>query len=541
MHTHAQKPQQSSARVAESQQGVKPTLRSLSLNRSAQLQHTLGNQALQAMLKSKSPDSISIQAKPTADKTSDSYEQEADSVAEQVVHAQEPKLEPSCACGGTCPQCQNHQKPLQMKRVEHSSGIEAYAPPIVQEVLQSSGKPLDVNTRNFMESRFGYDFGAVRIHDDPKAAKTAEEVSARAYTVGHHITMNNSQYSPQTREGRKLLAHELTHVVQQAGSPKSVQRQAEGAAKPSKNFPFSVKMSGCNGSAQSDFKEDKVRDAARRAFETARDGNADGPCIKNESLREDILSRYDGLEIVCKEDKPLDKCAEATGTFSDTLDIYRTVFDSSYCPGLEVSIFHEVVHFTQSKFSPHGNLSWDCQDSCYPDSDKHKPKRGNASGCKFETGRLPLFGVSLGKAYPGRALPTKGPAATYLRFYAGYDKRRYIASFIDLSYGVAVSFIGESETGEPREVSPSTTAFLATAALRFDPDKMGGLYGSVSGGLGISKIRSEAEFTQEAVISGGIRWKMFDLSVNAGLTFEPVHDKSFTLAATLTIGPKVRP
>lgn len=519
MHTYAQKPQQSRARVAESQRGVKTT---------HQLQHTRGNQALQAMLKSK----ISIQPKLTADKTSDAFEQEADRVAEQLTRAPEPKAGRSCACGGTCSQCQSNQKELQMKRVTHSGGAEAYAPSIMHEVLQSSGKPLDANIRNFMEPRFGYDFGAVRIHDDSKAAKSAQEVGAKAYTVGHHIAMNDGQYAPQTLEGRKLLAHELTHVVHQAGSPERVQRQGDGKAKPAKNYPFSVKMSGCNGSEQSDFKEDKVRDAAKAAFEKARDGD----CIKNDSLREEILSKYDGLEIVCKEDKPEDKCAEATGTFSDTLDIYRTVFDSGLCPGLEVSIFHEVVHFTQSVFSPHGNLSWDCQDACYPDSDKHKPKRGTASGCNFETGRLPLFGVSLGRAYP-----IKGPSTTYLRFYAGYDKRRYIASFIDLSLGVAVSFIGETDTGEPRDVSPSSTTFLATSALRFDPGKLGGIYGSVSGGLGFSKAGSDFGFAKEVAVSGGIRWKMFDVSLNAGLGFDPIRDKTFTLAATLTIGPKVRP
>ncbi len=94
------------------------------------------------------------------------------------------------------------------------SGI---APPIVHEVLRSSGRPLDNETRAFMEPRFGHDFSRVRVHTDDKAAESARAVNARAYTVGQHVVMRQEACVPTTEAGQQLLAHELVHVVQQQG------------------------------------------------------------------------------------------------------------------------------------------------------------------------------------------------------------------------------------------------------------------------------------------------------------------------------------
>ena len=91
------------------------------------------------------------------------------------------------------------------------------APPIVHEVLSSSGQPLDAATRAFFESRFGHDFGRVRVHTDERAEQSARNVNAHAYTVGHDIVFSTGKFSPATQEGQRLLAHELTHVVQQTG------------------------------------------------------------------------------------------------------------------------------------------------------------------------------------------------------------------------------------------------------------------------------------------------------------------------------------
>ena len=69
-----------------------------------------------------------------------------------------------------------------------------------------------------MEQRFGHDFGQVRVHTDARATQSAQAVSANAYTVGHNVVFGVGRFAPGTHEGRRLIAHELTHVVQQSGS-----------------------------------------------------------------------------------------------------------------------------------------------------------------------------------------------------------------------------------------------------------------------------------------------------------------------------------
>jgi hypothetical protein len=89
-------------------------------------------------------------------------------------------------------------------------------PPIVHEVLRSSGQPLDATTKGFMESRFAHDFSKVRVHTDPIAARSALSVNALAYALGQNIVFGAGQYAPETVSGRRLLAHELAHTIQQS-------------------------------------------------------------------------------------------------------------------------------------------------------------------------------------------------------------------------------------------------------------------------------------------------------------------------------------
>jgi Domain of unknown function (DUF4157) len=102
---------------------------------------------------------------------------------------------------------------------------EIPAPDLVNEVISSPGQSLDNQTRTFFESRIGYDFGQVRVHTDEKAARSAGMVNALAYTVGKDVVFGSGQYNPATAGGKRLLAHELTHVMQQRGQ-ESLQRTA---------------------------------------------------------------------------------------------------------------------------------------------------------------------------------------------------------------------------------------------------------------------------------------------------------------------------
>jgi len=108
----------------------------------------------------------------------------------------------------------------QRYRTRRSSGPKAASSKpesLVNDVLKSPGQPLDQATRSFMEARLGHDFSRVRVHADNRAAESSRLVNADAYTVGHHIAVASPSFNPNTDEGRKLLAHELTHVMQQGG------------------------------------------------------------------------------------------------------------------------------------------------------------------------------------------------------------------------------------------------------------------------------------------------------------------------------------
>ena len=101
----------------------------------------------------------------------------------------------------------------------------AEVPESVHEVLRSPGQSLDTSTRSFMEARFGHDFSRVRVHTDARADESARGVNAVAYTVGQRIAFASGAYAPGTPVGRRLLAHELTHVLQQRGTEPVIQRE----------------------------------------------------------------------------------------------------------------------------------------------------------------------------------------------------------------------------------------------------------------------------------------------------------------------------
>jgi hypothetical protein len=126
--------------------------------------------------------------------------------------------------GATSREKSGHGVRLQLRPAEESAPLDrsnarSYG---VRETLDSPGQPLHESVRPFMESRFGLDFSAVRVHTDSRAATSAKALNARAYTAGSHLVFADGQYNPGSESGRTLLAHELTHVVQQGGRSASV-------------------------------------------------------------------------------------------------------------------------------------------------------------------------------------------------------------------------------------------------------------------------------------------------------------------------------
>ena len=177
----------------------------------------------------------------------DAFEQEADRVADHVMRmpgagsaGDQPvrlssnlSLRRKCACGGDaggCAGCKGEEE-TKLRRKATAPRGPATAPPLVDDVLRAPGRTLDAGTRGFMEARFGRDFGAVRVHHDRMAADSARAVGARAYTVGSNIAFADGEYRPGAESGRRLLAHELAHVVQQSGpAPAAMQRATDDTA-----------------------------------------------------------------------------------------------------------------------------------------------------------------------------------------------------------------------------------------------------------------------------------------------------------------------
>jgi hypothetical protein len=177
------------------------------------LQRTAGNQAVQHLLKSRV-----LQAKLKISRPNDVYEQEADRVAEQVMNMPDPKIQRQQPHVTPLIQRQVLEEKEEIVQAKNNTGQSPTVTPSIESrisELQSGGQPLDPATRAFFEPRFGQDFSGVRIYTD---AKAAEVVNAKAFTVGQNITFGAGKYSLESSEGRRLLAHELTHVVQQRSS-----------------------------------------------------------------------------------------------------------------------------------------------------------------------------------------------------------------------------------------------------------------------------------------------------------------------------------
>ncbi len=157
------------------------------------------------------------QAKLVVGQINDPLEHEADHVADEIMRVPEPPITAAPPqISRKCASCEEDEKPQTLQTNRAASGASAgEAPRMVHEVLQSPGRPLEASERGFMEPRFGHDLGDVRIHTEASASRSTEALAARAYTVGRDVVLRHGEYAANTTEGRRLLAHELAHVLQQ--------------------------------------------------------------------------------------------------------------------------------------------------------------------------------------------------------------------------------------------------------------------------------------------------------------------------------------
>jgi hypothetical protein len=176
-----------------------------SVDRILYLQRTIGNQAVSRLIRSKA-----VQAKLRIGQPGDVYEQEADRVTDEVMRMPEPEMQRQVD-----EEEEEEEEMLQAKSREDatpevSNNLESQI-----NAIKGGGRPLAKSERAYFEPRFGTDFSQVRLHTDSQAAESTRPVNAKAYTLGQDVVFGAGQYAPGTSEGRRLMAHELTHVVQQ--------------------------------------------------------------------------------------------------------------------------------------------------------------------------------------------------------------------------------------------------------------------------------------------------------------------------------------
>ncbi len=157
-------------------------------------------------------------------------EHEADDLAEAVLampdHTAKGSAQPMLQ--RKCTGCENEEKePIKTKQAPSASKGTALDPGPAVSAARHGGTPLPGEVRSYFEPRFGHDFSEVRVHVGPDPAAGAQAVQARAYTIGNEIVFGAGEFAPATSEGKRLLAHELAHTVQQAGTvgQRKIQRE----------------------------------------------------------------------------------------------------------------------------------------------------------------------------------------------------------------------------------------------------------------------------------------------------------------------------
>lgn len=239
-----------------------------------QLQRSIGNQAMRQLAEPES-----IQSKLTIGQPGDTYEREADRVADQIIRMPEPNVRRQSEDEEMVelkPLSKQITPPIQKQPEEDEEDIiqtkkpSGNTPEVTPHIsskintLRGHGEPLPQSLLNFYGPRFGADFGGVRIHRGVDAVSSAGALAARAFTTGNNIVFGAGRYAPQTSAGRRLLAHELTHVVQQNHNRSSLQRYAIPASEAADNGGLSNEM---------------VRQIARRLREAMRGWGTDEEAI----------------------------------------------------------------------------------------------------------------------------------------------------------------------------------------------------------------------------------------------------------------------
>lgn len=562
------------------------------------LQRSHGNWFVQRLLRSGA-----IQAKLSISQPGDEYEREADQVADQVMRMAEPEVSAQ-----DLEQSENRAPEIQRKcaaceeeeQVQRETGGETLpgeasteaAAEMSLEVesgiarLRGRGQPLPQSARDFFEPRFGYDLGEVRVHTGAQAGELARAVSARAFTFGRDIVLAPGEDATETPAGRRLLAHELVHVVQQ--TPEAMMRKAapqthgpilaaarangglvhrpsacsldrvaredtvpsRRSAAPISRSPSPTIHRVCKGKEEeitgNAILSDKEQDyrQAVRAGKYCKDTGATGVFHKGRCYREIPPSRirfppgdqvcFDEATGQCAEDSP-DVCAAVESQNAD--GSCNLGFERSIChfagdifpsePGIVGASFG-LLSGAALGYASHlgGSRSLGAGTGAVLGAGIGTAigagSRPLASWLK-RRGYEPVVGTELGVAIP---IPNLLASTLQARLYIGAAKRD--RAYLSISYpefNFGVRFISEATTGgsDAFPVESSTLTSLL-AGIRIDPGQPGGGFFSFHGGPALAIGRGDKGIGAEAGIAFGQRWRFAGVSANVGYISDPTRE-----------------
>ncbi|QZZ18779.1 DUF4157 domain-containing protein [Leptothermofonsia sichuanensis E412] len=560
-----------------------------------------------------------LQTKLKISEPGDAYEQEADRIADEVMRMPEPSVQRQMemeeeeeeeeeeeivqrqAISGQItpliqrqglPEMEEDEEGMVQRKENHYQPLVQDSS-IVHQVLNSPGQPLDSETRAFMESRFGQNFSQVKIHTDVKASESAKILNSLAYTVGQNIVFGTAQYAPATQAGKRLIAHELTHVVQQNNNrlPARLNRQTQTSTTPTVSPPtFGAACSGgsrdpcqysrCNGhhtsigddftraisyvdSAVTALSATPLSSNTVRALDwyfndhsesTARTVQTRLGCIRQALVDSQTNNRYgchpddDALAYVCVGSIP--PCDHTL------TNVCLTDHHFSRSPRVRAeTMIHECAHRVgMSLGSPQSVddiydfnprfLFLDTEEALL-NSDSYALFAGAILNGIRTSLIFPIFGLSAGGAFPAQ-----GSATWQGRLYLGSEFQHPILGIFNPTLGLGVSLIGETTSQSP-SLTQSGSSLLASllAGIRIGdprPGASGGGYVSLFGGPAIAVPTSPGARTStglgaEAGFAVGYRWRWLDASVTTGYLYDPTRESGmehlYTISAGLTFTP----
>lgn len=353
--------------------------------------------------------------------------------------------------------------------------------------LRGTGRPMDRSTRKFMESRLGWDFRHVRIHNDSRAAFLARSVKSRAFTIGHNVIFGKNQYDPGTYQGKRLLAHELAHVMQQSkGQSSEIQRfSIDASCSSSEQFEaeqwggmmcqnntmiengtvltlnFADLPNRCSDDHYTVHSSELLDRSAKHLISTISSSSRPERCAREQEFQRGILDILNSTTIRCDNNRMGNTTA---GILSNTVNVGHGEINSSAVSDvnyLAAKILHEVLHIWEGRLGSlqHTGIVTPCTAACFPESGQFgvdtnpdhcvMPPLARPSGLSLGllgeatrgggAGLVLSYRRELFSALEGHLSGHAGVNVTYEYLFSDEARRRYGDSLLRLTPSVGIS------------------------------------------------------------------------------------------------------